>query len=164
MNKKDRFLDSLTARRASHHGAIFAIPIAIGTGDRRICLGSKVCPEPKSRIWQISEMFGVMIKLPRWRAKIVTSLLPQPSVLVKVQFFSSFRICHKGTILFFLSLSRIYLLKAINQDYSEGTNCQLTDNDFVVRWPFLSFIHLLVRIVIAILQNFLGLNQLLLRK
>ena len=77
----------------------------------------------------MSDKLSVTIKLSRWRAKIVTSLLPQPSVLVKVQFFSSFRICPKGTILFFLSLSRIYLLKAINQDFSEGANCQLTDND-----------------------------------
>jgi hypothetical protein len=35
----------------------------------------------ETRIWQISEKFGVTIKLSRWRAKNVTSLLPQPSVL-----------------------------------------------------------------------------------
>jgi len=29
------------------------------------------------RIWQMSEELIVMIKLSRWRAKIVTSLLPQ---------------------------------------------------------------------------------------
>jgi MarR-like DNA-binding transcriptional regulator SgrR of sgrS sRNA len=32
----------------------------------------------------MSATFCVMIKLSRWRAKIVTSLLPQPSVLVQV--------------------------------------------------------------------------------
>jgi len=64
---------------ASHHGAIFASP-----GDRRICLGCGICSEPKSRICQMSDKLSFTIKLSRWRAKIVTSLLPQPSVLAHV--------------------------------------------------------------------------------
>jgi radical SAM superfamily enzyme YgiQ (UPF0313 family) len=43
----------------------------------------QICPEPKSRIWKMSEKLIVMKKLSRWRAKIVTSLLPQPSVLAE---------------------------------------------------------------------------------
>jgi hypothetical protein len=73
------YFRSNLSRRASHHGAIFANP-----GDRRICLGSRICPEPKSRIILMSDKFGFTIKLSRWRAKIVTSLLPQPSVLAQV--------------------------------------------------------------------------------
>jgi len=38
----------------------------------------------KKRIWQISDKFCVIIKLSRWRAKNVTSLLPQPSGLAQV--------------------------------------------------------------------------------
>jgi len=38
----------------------------------------------KSMIWQMNDKFCVMIKLSRWRAKIVTSLLPQPSGLAFV--------------------------------------------------------------------------------
>jgi len=67
------------SRRASHHGAIFASP-----GERQNCPGSRICPEPKSRIWQNSDMFCVMLELSSDDAKIVTSLLPQPSVLVQV--------------------------------------------------------------------------------
>ena len=66
-----------------------------------------------------------MIKQSRWRAKIVTSLLPQPSVLVKVQFFSSFRICHKGTIFFFLSLSRSILWKQLIRIFLRGQTVNL---------------------------------------
>jgi len=71
-----RYFSRKLSRRASHHGAIFASP-----GDRQICLGCRICPEPKSRIWQMSDKLFVKIKLSRWLAKIVTSLLPQPSVL-----------------------------------------------------------------------------------
>ena len=70
------------SRRASHHGAIFANP-----GERSSCLGSRICPEPE-KIWQMSEKLIVTIKLSRWRAKIVTSLLPQPSVLWLVMLFN----------------------------------------------------------------------------
>jgi hypothetical protein len=35
----------------------------------------------KKRIWQISDKFCVTMKLLRWRAENVTSLLPQPSGL-----------------------------------------------------------------------------------
>jgi hypothetical protein len=67
------------SRRTSRHGAIFANP-----GEAQNCPGCRICPEPKSRLWQMSENLFVKMKLSRWRAKIVTSLLPQPSVLVQV--------------------------------------------------------------------------------
>jgi hypothetical protein len=38
----------------------------------------------KSRIWKMSDKFCVTIKLSRWRAKIVTSLLPTPALLAHV--------------------------------------------------------------------------------
>jgi len=44
----------------------------------------------KTRIWQMIEKFCVKIKLSRWGAKNVTSLLPQPSGLWAVVIFVMF--------------------------------------------------------------------------
>jgi hypothetical protein len=38
----------------------------------------------KTLIWQITDKFCVTVKLSRWRAKIVTSLLPAPALLAHV--------------------------------------------------------------------------------
>ena len=91
-----RYFSRETVPAASHHGAIFASP-----GERYSCPGCRICPEPEKN-WQMSEKLIVMIKLSRWRAKIVTSLLPIPALLAFVlilklsrcnEFVTIFEIC-----------------------------------------------------------------------
>jgi hypothetical protein len=75
---ESRYFRQDLSRRTSHHGAIFASP-----GERYSCPGCRICPEPE-KSWQMSEKLIVMEKLSRWRAKIVTSLLPIPALLAHV--------------------------------------------------------------------------------
>jgi len=62
----------------------------------------------------MNEKLFVKIKLSRWRAKIVTSLLPQPSVLVQVALI----VDQAGSVigagcLFFYHLGRIFGFESV---------------------------------------------------
>jgi hypothetical protein len=89
---RSRYFSQKAVTVQGGYGAIFA-----KLGERQGCPGGRICLEPKSQIWLMGEKFIVMIKLSRWRAKIVTSLLPQPSVLAAGLFYNchGFRNCQR---------------------------------------------------------------------
>ena len=99
MNANGPAVEGVNVTRRSHPGSIPVLYAEIYPGGEEGMaqfLQSQVqvispdlslsCPPAARRINWVLESLSVKMKLSKWRAKIVTSLLPQPSVLVVSNF------------------------------------------------------------------------------